>query len=320
MGWFLTKKKAAKKSRKLPKKGWDPARSYRLVQWIFTLLFLAGIAGGWAWGQMRLERLVSASARPAKIQVNFVDMPGWLPGSVAEELKAAASRSISPDPFDRESLRRAAELIAANAWVKQVRRVSRRPGGVVEVSAVYRQGSALVQTSANCQLIDREAVRLPFSYETEEAMRLGLPMIVGVRQAAPPTGKKWEGEDLAAGLRLAACVANQTWAGQIRAIDVSNHAGRMSDRKAHLKLLTTLDGDKDPFNNPGVEWGRAPGEERFYEPPTSWKLRRIAVEFSKNRRLDDRIVQVTTEPGLTRRVVEPETFVSATPRRIRGAN
>lgn len=320
MGWLLiNRKKKAKKSRtrKPAKKGWDPARVYRMVQWSLALLIVAGLAAGWIWGQERLRRSVTAAAPGGATRVELVDLPTWMPATVADELRQAVSRCITPDPFDRTSLRTAAQMLATSPWIKQVHRVSRRPGGVVEVTASYRQGAALVRTQSGCHLIDRDAVRLPFSYSAAEGPATGLPIILGAREPMPEAGRAWSGEDLQAGLRLAACIAGQSWSGQVAGIDVTNHAGRISDRRAHLKIVTALDDDTDPFNNPGIDWGRTPGDERFYEPAAAWKLRRISLEFGKHGRLEDRIVQVTTEPGLTQRipgVPDNETFVNATPR------
>jgi len=315
MGWLLiNQKKKVRKARKPAKKGWDPARLYRLLQCGLALLLLAGVAGGWIWAQNPLLRNVAARAQSGPARVELVGLPAWMPEPVADELRQALSRCVTTDPFDRDSLRIAAETLATSPWVKQVHRVVRRPGGRVEVTATYRQGAALVRTPTGFHLIDQEAVRLPYSYSPREAAATGLPILLGTREPMPEPGRVWTGDDLKAGLRLAAVIAGQSWSAQIAGIDVTNHAGRLSDRRAHLKVLTALDGDADPFNNPGIDWGRAPGDERFYEPTTSWKLRRIALEFGKHGRLDDRIVQVTTEPGLTQRVGSDEVFVSATPR------
>jgi hypothetical protein len=221
---------------------------------------------------------------------------------------------VTGDPFDRQSLGRAAEVLAASPWVQRVHRVSRRPGGVIEVSATYRQGTALVRTRSGAHLIDAAGVRLPFSYTASEAKATGLAMILGVQQPMPAAGKAWEGEDLAAGLKLAACIVGQSWFGQVAGIDVSNHGGRISDRRAHLRIVTAINGEGEPLNPAGIDWGRPPGEERFFEPTAAWKLRRIATEFAKHGRLDDRVIQVTTEPGLSQRLSTDETVVTATPR------
>ena len=316
MGWFLTgKKKRAPRKRKAREKKWDPRRTYLLLQWSLAVALLAAAGAGWFWGQRELREAVRASASTGPVKVELVDLPSWMPRPIAEQLQRELAELMTADPFDRQALRRAAEMLAASPWVEQVHRVSRRPGGLVEVSATYRQGVALVRTESGCKLIDARGVRLPFSYDLHEASRTGLPLLLGVRHAMPPAGESWAGDDLAAGMKLAACIAREAWSAQVAGIDVTNYAGRLSNRRAHLKIVTALDLDEDPFNNPGVEWGRPPGDERFYEPPPQWKLSRIAAEFERHGRLDDRIVQVTTEPGLTQRLPADETLVTATPRR-----
>ena len=101
----------------------------------------------------------------------------------------------------------------------------------------------------------------------------------------------------------------QPWQGVVRAIDVSNHNGRLNTQRAHLKALTALDEDKDPFNNPGIEWGKLPGEGRF-EPDAAWKLARIEQEVRKHPKFDDRVVSVVSEPGLSYTIASPQEAVA----------
>ncbi len=305
MGWFLfgLDRKNRKKGKKLkePKvKGWDPARTYQWLSIGLTVMVLGGVAAGWGWGQRRLRDAV-ATRNSMPVEVDLVGLPAWMPRPVSEELKTLVQTTLKPDPFDQESLRLTLEKLRTSPWIASVHHVIRRPGRQVRVLADYRQRAALIRSGPTYHLVDREGVRLPYVYEASEAPQVGLPLIHGVRTARPAPCQPWDSPDLAAGLKLAALIAAQPWFKQVAAIDVSNYNGRLDKRKGHLKISTALDGDEDPFNNPGIEWGRAPGDEKF-EAPAAWKLSRVELELLKNKRFNDCIISVMVEPGVTYRL------------------
>lgn len=298
MGWFLISKKKKNNKRKAAgKKAWDPGQTAKVLKTTAWLVVLVGIGVAWVWGEPRLRHVVAVK-QPARVKVDLKGLPAWMPEQVAGELRLLVSASVSADPFDQASLSEVGRRLAANPWVLRVHRVVRLSGGSVEVSAEYRRHAALVWSREGYILVDSDCVRLPFVYRHEETQNLGLPHVHGVRTDAPPVGQPWQGQDLRDGLALATVLHAQPWSRMVRAIDVSNHDGRLNPQRAHLKALTALDEDKDPFNNAGIEWGRLPGEGRF-EPDAAWKLARIEQEIRKHQRLDDRVISLISEPGIT---------------------
>jgi hypothetical protein len=255
---------------------------WRAVGWAALIGLLVV---GWVWGKPALRAQV-ARARSETPRIDLGRTPGWMSEQILRQLRSTVEPALVPDPFDRLSLREAAADLQASPWVDRVRRVIRRPDGRVEIRAEYREPAALVKARDGYHLIDEQGIRLPLIYEAETAREMGLPVIQGVDRAPPRAGRLWAGGDVQAGLRLAVLVQDQPWAEQVRAIDVNNYGGRRFDARPHLKLLTELDGDGDPRNNPGVRWGRAPGNEQFYEPSAEKKLQHLNQVLRRFRRID----------------------------------
>src|SRR5256885_1419157 len=124
MGWFLINKKSSKKSRKPDRKGWDPGKTYRVLQGLAALAVLGGIGFAWVWGEQRLRQQVAATAPAKPVTVQLIDVPSWMPRPVADSLQRDLAAGMSTDPFDRQSLQRAAQLMGESPWVKKVHRVS----------------------------------------------------------------------------------------------------------------------------------------------------------------------------------------------------
>lgn len=300
MGWFLVSNKKKNKRKALKPasiKTWDPGHTARVLTLLGWVLVLAGLGGAWVWGGQKLRQVVSNN-QATDVTVYLSGLPPWMPQPVAEELRTLALASVKVDPFDHLSLEDVRRRLEASPWVLRVEHVMRMPGGVVDVAAEYRRHAALVWSREGYILVDSDCVRLPFVYRHDETAHLGLPHIHGVKSAPPKSGQPWMGQDIRDGLSLAIALSDQPWNHLIKAIDVSNHNGRINSQRSHLKALTALDSDSDPFNNAGIEWGRLPGEGRF-EPDAAWKLARIEQEYRKYPTLMDRVVSVISEPGLS---------------------
>lgn len=309
MSWLLIGKKSKRNTRPASRPsrnaGGFPSAA-RLFRVTFFLLLLLGTVAGWAWGHGKLRNTVTSGRGSISLRVELVDLPPWMPDAASRQIVRTLEKTLTTDPFDRDALQKTADALATNPWIQKLHHVTRRPGGIVLVHADYRRPAALVRVGQTCHLIDAESVRLPYSYSLAQAPATGLPLLVGVRRDVPRIGDRWEGADLGAGLKLASLVEGQPWFPRVAALDVSNHDGRLDPRHAHLKLLTALDGDPDPANNPGIDWGRAPGEEGFYEPPTDWKLARLAEALGGSISLDRAILKLTSEPGVTLALAPPD--------------
>jgi hypothetical protein len=264
----------------------------RLVQVAGWLIGVGAIGAAWYYGQPVLERHATMT-RTTRPQVVLRNVPVWMSDLVVHELGTIVTAALDGNPFDQAALRQASRELEANAWVRQVTRISRQPGNRIDIDAVYREPAAVIeqrdpvqQTIIGFCLVDSKGVRLPAVYQREHLPKLDLPLVRGVLKAPPEPGRPWPGGDVQAGIALAQVIAVQPWRKQVQAIDVSNHGGRRHVAQAHLKLLTQLDDDDDPLNNPGVAWGRAPGEEQFYEPDTTTKLSNLTQLLRRYNTID----------------------------------
>lgn len=279
MGWFLRKTKKTRRPviSRVSESGWTASSALamlRLGGWVMLILF---VAGGWAIGQPLLRQHLALKQQGQTPAVALLGMPNWMPPQVMEEIQSLVKRTIDGSPFDRLTLEEATHELRANAWVKSVDRIVRRPGGVVEVRAAYRVPAALVQSNAKYCLVDSEAVRLPLEYDDSLLATVKLPVIRGVKAAQPAAGQAWSGGDVQAGLKLAAVIVTQTWIDQVKAIDVTNFGGRIDRGRPHLALQT---------RRGQVRWGRPPGDEHFYEPAASAKLQSIQQIMRKFKTID----------------------------------
>ena len=295
MGWFLRantggkSRRGGSRSRSKRKSSAPPKleRHHKIaaLKAAGWALLIGSLVSGWVWGKPALRAQV-AETRAAKPRLDLGRTPGWMSKQILRQLHTTVRPTLGANPFDRLSLQATAANLQASPWVHRVHRVIRRPDGRLEVRAEYREPAALIEARDGYHLVDNQGIRLPLIYKAETARKMGLPVLQGVEKAPPRAGRLWGGGDVQAGLRLALLVDGQSWSNQVAAIDVSNYGGRRFEARPHLKLLTELDGDGDPRNNPGVRWGRAPGNEQFYEPSARTKLRHLRQVLRRFRRID----------------------------------
>ncbi len=282
MGWFIrsTKKtnkrtgKAARQTQSKTKPPRDPDQTARMLRRTGMIAGALALVVGLYFGQNWLQKQV-ATSQAAMPQVVLVDLPVWMRPAATEEITRTVAATVDPDPLNQQSLQVAADALSQNAWIENVQRITRGYDGRVEVHATYRTPVAVIRAADGFHLVDVSATKLPGVYAFSQLEALGLPVITGVRQAPPAEGWTWMGEDARAGLALAMMIVNEPVARQVKAIDVTNYAARRDRRKPQIKLLTVLDRDSNPFNNPGVGWGRPVGEEGIYEPAAQQKMRML---------------------------------------------
>lgn len=223
--------------------------------------------------------------------------PSWMP----KELSRDICQSIMPrgaNYNDPELTTKVQALASANPWIRKVVRVSRkldekrRGLGLVLVDALYRQPVAAVKTEQGLAYVDTEGFRLPddqmplfmkrvsqgpgkpdklscYLREGPGLERIHYIEIQGVSTPPPPVGQKWDAEDLAEGLKLAAVMVRQPYARQIAAVDVRNHGGRIARQDCQLQMIARDRQGKATT----IYFGRFPGIDAPAEVETERKLK-----------------------------------------------
>ncbi len=245
--------------------------------------------------------------KPQAVRVVFSHRPAWMPAElerrIAEALVPPAERlegaSLARD-IHAAALR--------NPWIAQLDHVLRRRGAdpavpVVEVSCRFRKPVARVWLGTESAYVDREGVCLPSEDVPKRMVLTGAwapesdrraspargalyfisesdvppayrPVgvhyvnILGVRADPPAVGGRWDGDDLAAGLRLIELLATRPYANQISAVDVRNHGGRISRSEPFLRMYAQL-GRENPTD---IRFGRFPAGKGDYVVPPERKL------------------------------------------------
>jgi len=240
------------------------------VAWVGTFAVIA-------YGLHELEPY-ARRANTADTVIEWVRAPEWLNDEnwqhVLPELEARINLHPDTDPYDDRVCPYVAERLVGSSWIEAVRRVTKQSDGRVKVYADFRKPFAMIEQNGIACLVDREGVRLPQQWASSGLNRSGWLAIRGVAVRAPNLGRRWPGDDVAAGLKLARFLYRAEAAGrtpfrdEIRAIDVSNFDGRRNRRAGRLQLVTI---------NPQsyIHWGLPPGEEYDIEIVAEMKLARL---------------------------------------------
>lgn len=267
MGWFLSNKKKRSKTRRkaslTEQTAWDPKRTLAGLKALGVFALAVTLVISWRYGERYLlDYAKQRQDAPITAEmIELVDAPLWMSEGIKDQVRQTTAAQIDPDPMDGRSLRQTAEVLRRDPWISEVVQVSRRTGGQVLVSALYRQPIAVIEGMDGYHLIDAQGVCLPGLYQAHEVQRLGLVMIMGVSTPPPANaGETWPGEEVPAGLSLIRMLAGEPYMDKIRSFDVSQR-----DERGRLRLvLHTEDGT--------VRWGLPPGEEHAIEPDAQVKL------------------------------------------------
>ncbi len=267
MGWFLSSKKKRAKTRRRASlaepKPWDPTRTLMGLKALGIFALAVGLVIGWRYSERYLldyaRQRQTAEVTPDMIEL--VDAPDWMSEGIRQQVRQTASAHIKPDPMDGKSLRRTAEVLGDDPWVREVIQVARRSGGRVLVSATYRQPVAMIQGPDGYHLVDAQGVCLPGVYPSSQIQGMGLVVVTGVSSSPPAdAGEVWPGADVQAGLALVRLLAGEPYMDKIRSFDVGHR-----DERGRLRLvLHTAEGT--------VRWGLPPGQEHAIEPDANVKL------------------------------------------------
>ena len=281
----------AKQKPSKPRASAAPSETARRLRIIALNLLIAGVLiGGAAFGISRLRRYADSTlARPVTTPVIVLKgRPGWMSETHAQQIALAVKPQTVTSALDQQLLEKIANQLAANPWVKQVKRVRRAygqsAGDTIEIECDFRTPMALVATRDQYILVDNEGVRLPAAFPNTQPPRMmfaadgavNIRLIEGV-SALPPAkdGLKWTGDDLKAGLDMVKFLYGRPMAEEIHAVNVTNFRGRKSSHEAQLVLVTKYQTE--------IRWG----EPLFVA---------FAAELSKEEKLE-RLARVRDQYG-----------------------
>jgi len=250
------KKKIVKRRRKSSGWGWllslDSERRRRYLRRVAWGTVVLGVAAGIGVVQSRLEAHVETQLRDRVGQPTIVyeDLPELLETLALPDFANALSDLLSVNWMESDLCQRIAERLATVGWVDKVQFVRRRSDGSFAVRAQYRVPEAIVRSGEDYFLVDSGMIRLPGRYLPSDQWKV----IIGVRDAVPEPGISWSCDELSVGLELIRVVGAEPYAGQIRAVDVTNLGGREDSSACHVALVTVRTGGR-------ILWGSAPGFE-----------------------------------------------------------
>jgi hypothetical protein len=256
----------------------------------FVLVFAAIIAGVSWFTRDYVARKIAFPPDPPRVVL--MNRPAWMSDLLAEEIVRSAKPLGAHSAFDHQMLVDIDRILRASPWIRQVRQVRRvyqeQPGDTIEIDCDYRAPVALVQADNAFWLVDGEGVKLPAQFDLRQTdqvvkgadRKINIRIITGVKHATVAAGKKWPGDDLAAGLDMVKLLYGLPYAEEIVTVDVSNFGGRKSIKNAQLTLGT--------MRGTSIRWGRPinGGDDFFVEIPTQRKLETLKQIYQQFGRVD----------------------------------
>ncbi len=278
----------------------DPAASARFRKRVaiaaLLVMTLAAAVAGYraAWRYVRTE-LVFQSNPPTVVLKN---RPVWMSDFLAEQIAIVARPLGTHSALDHQALVDSFNLLKSDLrispWIKQIRQVrlmyGHKPGDTLLLDCQYRAPVAMVRWGEYFWLVDEQAVQLPGPFTAAQLPRvmlgqnglMNIRLIEGVKNAPPGAGRRWSGEDVLAGLDMVKLLYLKPYAEEIMSVDVSNFAGRKSERDSHLVLKTK-------YTSPPSEirWGRALRDaDAFIEVSSERKLDALENVWRQYHRVD----------------------------------
>jgi hypothetical protein len=274
----------------------DPERARRLrivgLHLSLAALLLGGIGAGYFYADQYVEKKLAVTSQP--LIVVLKNRPAWMNDFLVEQI-AMIARPVGPhSAFDRQMLVDTAQLLKSNPWVRRVRGVRRafthRPGDTLEIDCEYRAPVALVRWGVFYWLVDEKGVRLSERFTEQDVPNIQfspdhhtvIRVIEGVWHPAPHlAGEKWEGDELAAGLKMVKYLFDRPFTEEILRVNVANYAGRHDNKDPQLVLVTKY--------NTQIWWGRPPGDDdvdSFIEVSTARKLKYLQLTCEQFGRVD----------------------------------
>ena len=246
-----------------------------------------GTFGAAAYGLNRLEPHAQRLST-ADTAIEWVNPPDWLHDEawahVLPELEAHIGLDPRTDVYDDRVCPWVAERLAGSAWIERIRSVTKQQNGRVKIQAEFRKPFAMAEHNGLAYLVDGGGVRLPTAaWPSSRVNRAGWYVLCGMASSPPRPGQRWQGEDLAAGLKLARfleAAEHVPFREEILAIDVGNFRGRRDPWAGRLQLIT-----RNPTSY--IHWGAPPGEEYDVEATAELKLAMLSTLYEASGKLPD---------------------------------
>lgn len=277
---------AKRKSSKQPQETWldHSADSMKtLSTWLIgsdrwakltRFILLAGIVvSGSAFGLHRLDQYVREhpTLTSSKVEVSFIDQPGWMSKALAIEILENAKSPIQDQLIaahragnDELLPKLFYDQLQASGWVSQVDWVRRFQTGQLLVKCTFNEPIAVAAIGKWRYLVSAQGTLLPGRYTAEVIGPCGLMEIRGVAGQPPMAGMEWRSEDVVSALALVKALGEKPYRSQVKAIDVTNYNGRVSRTECWIDLVTARDTQ--------IKWGRPIGLERGLEIPARSKF------------------------------------------------
>jgi len=255
-GWLFFgagKKKRTKAQKK------QRSQAIKTTTWIFTFLVLAvGVAVGFIFFDRYVKNELKDPTQ--KLQLELVDLPGWLGKELEAEIVSNAVSGIYD--IDSDAIAQTVgENLAEVAWLDDVN--IRLGTESIIVNAKYRKPIGLIRAVGRKYYVDSDMVLLDYV----PIENLAIVEITGVPSQVLTwrmIGTQWARDDLAAALELLKLIAEMDTEltnippllPEIKSIDVSNYNGRRSSRQSHIVF----------YANDGTEirWGAEKGSWHKY--------------------------------------------------------
>src|SRR5450432_2298353 len=206
-----------------------------LVHSTAAIVVMALLGVGFYFMRKHVERDLAFPDHPPRVVLK--ERPAWMSDALAIQIINSVKPSGLHSSFDRQLLVDTAAILRNSPWVKEVKQVRRaygqKPGDTLEIDCEYRAPIALVHWKDFYWLVDGDGVKLPEQFNEKQLpamtvganQRMNLRVIEGIAQPPVESGKKWPGDDLAAGLDLVKILYDQNFTEEIVRVDVSNFGG-----------------------------------------------------------------------------------------------
>ena len=285
--------KKTKKKRKNREPSWwsrfDAQQRGRLVRRGLILVFVLTVVFGGSIVVSRLEAAVLAKVRdrvnaPA---LTFLDLSPAMATLAESDLRRSVADLMTRDWLDDGLCEALAKRLSAVGWIEDLAFVRRTADARFQVSARFRKPVAMAQVGGAFLLVDAEGVRLPGSYLYDPHWKV----IQGLGHAPPDPGRKWEGDDVSAGLTLIVALEREPFRDQVTGVILDNYRGRQDSARSHVELAT------DRAAGSRIRWGSAPGLE-IEENTLEEKMAILRANYRETGRADAHhpLIDVSTYP------------------------
>jgi hypothetical protein len=265
-----------------------PAMSRSAFRRLALVLLWGGSLGGIVYGLHWLEPYARAAGGNGSWRLEWATTLPEKDEWILSEIEKNAEALKAVDLHNPSLCANLSTELGRSPWVERVERVTKRSDGVISVAAKFRLYLTFVLKDGLGHLVDESGIRLPRDEHKSilEARQSEYRMIYleGVREAPPPVGETWPGQDVAAGLKLVRFLSHQCQdqlLPSLKAVDVSNFGFQQSRQEGRLRIRTL-------YPNRQVLWGDPPGEEVEPELSPARKLDCLWRLYSGRGQLPDR--------------------------------